>query len=252
MIRGTVVTQRRRCGKPNCHCTDEGAARIDRLSYAEAGRSRTVPRIIRGSPLACCPAAVLSWRPRAKPGCARWSIGDWVGRGLDCSTHPMGRLVENAAHPLGARRSSSLGRVRDSRIEFAWQAHSKQRRFAGHRKGWTTSTADLLEGLRYSGVDVSLVDRSVPDRRAVLRRRAHRARGGRSRSCSLAITSAAWSASCGSRRRTRRGPTQRSPARCRDRPCRSRPGARPRSRSRSRCSGSIELITCIAWTLPIR
>jgi hypothetical protein len=26
MIRGTVVTQRRRCGKPNCHCTDEGAA----------------------------------------------------------------------------------------------------------------------------------------------------------------------------------------------------------------------------------
>lgn len=160
MIRGTVVTQRRRCGKPNCHCTDEGAARIDRLSYAEAGRSRTVPRIIRGSPLACCPAAVLSWRPRAKPGCARWSIGDWVGRGLDCSTHPMGRLVENAAHPLGARRSSSLGRVRDSRIEFAWQAHSKQRRFAGHRKGWTTSTADLLEGLRYSGVDVSLVDRA--------------------------------------------------------------------------------------------
>jgi hypothetical protein len=43
MIRGTVVTQRRRCGKPNCRCAD-GAALHESivLSYSEAGRSRTV------------------------------------------------------------------------------------------------------------------------------------------------------------------------------------------------------------------
>jgi hypothetical protein len=43
MIRGMVVVQRRRCGKPNCHCADgvvldESTA----LSYSERGRSRTV------------------------------------------------------------------------------------------------------------------------------------------------------------------------------------------------------------------
>lgn len=43
MIRGTVVLQRRRCGKPNCHCA-EGRATHEAvvLSYSEAGRSRTV------------------------------------------------------------------------------------------------------------------------------------------------------------------------------------------------------------------
>jgi hypothetical protein len=43
MIRGSVVLQRRRCGKPNCRCADgvtlhEAIA----LSYWEAGRNRTV------------------------------------------------------------------------------------------------------------------------------------------------------------------------------------------------------------------
>jgi hypothetical protein len=43
MIRGTVVLQRRRCGKPNCHCADGGALHESVvLSYSEAGRSRTV------------------------------------------------------------------------------------------------------------------------------------------------------------------------------------------------------------------
>lgn len=43
MIRGTVVTQRRRCGKPNCHCTDGTALHESTvLSYSEAGRSRTL------------------------------------------------------------------------------------------------------------------------------------------------------------------------------------------------------------------
>src|SRR5664279_743868 len=43
MIRGTVVTQRRRCGKPNCHCADGQVLHESTvLSYSEAGRSRTV------------------------------------------------------------------------------------------------------------------------------------------------------------------------------------------------------------------
>lgn len=43
MIRGSVVVQRRRCGKPNCHCA--GGTELHEstvLSYSEAGRSRSV------------------------------------------------------------------------------------------------------------------------------------------------------------------------------------------------------------------
>lgn len=41
LLRGSVVTHRRRCGKPNCHCAD-GEALHERtvLSYSEGGRSR--------------------------------------------------------------------------------------------------------------------------------------------------------------------------------------------------------------------
>ncbi len=43
MIRGSVVVQRRRCGRPNCHCADgvqlhEATA----LSYSKDGRSRSL------------------------------------------------------------------------------------------------------------------------------------------------------------------------------------------------------------------
>jgi hypothetical protein len=43
MIRGSVVVQRRRCGKANCRCTD-GASLHEAtvLSYSEDGRNRTV------------------------------------------------------------------------------------------------------------------------------------------------------------------------------------------------------------------
>lgn len=43
MIRGSVVVQRRRCGKPNCHCADgEQLHEATVLSYSEGGRNRTV------------------------------------------------------------------------------------------------------------------------------------------------------------------------------------------------------------------
>lgn len=43
MLRGTVVTHRRRCGKPNCRCAD-GEVLHERvvLSYSEASRTRFV------------------------------------------------------------------------------------------------------------------------------------------------------------------------------------------------------------------
>lgn len=43
MIRGSVVVQRRRCGKPNCRCAHgEQLHEATVLSYSEAGRSRTL------------------------------------------------------------------------------------------------------------------------------------------------------------------------------------------------------------------
>jgi hypothetical protein len=43
MIRGSVVTQHRRCGKPNCRCADGVQLHETTvLSYSEAGRSRTL------------------------------------------------------------------------------------------------------------------------------------------------------------------------------------------------------------------
>ena len=43
MIRGSVVVQRRRCGKANCRCTDgESLHEATVLSYSQDGRNRTV------------------------------------------------------------------------------------------------------------------------------------------------------------------------------------------------------------------
>jgi hypothetical protein len=41
LVRGSVVTHRRRCGKPNCRCADgEALHESTVLSYSEGGRSR--------------------------------------------------------------------------------------------------------------------------------------------------------------------------------------------------------------------
>ncbi len=43
MIRGSVVVQRRRCGKASCRCADgEQLHESTVLSYSQAGRNRTV------------------------------------------------------------------------------------------------------------------------------------------------------------------------------------------------------------------
>ncbi len=61
MIRGSVVVQRRRCGKTNCHCTD-GVALHEAtvLSYSAAGRNRTV--MLPASEVTAVRAAVARYR----------------------------------------------------------------------------------------------------------------------------------------------------------------------------------------------
>lgn len=42
MLRGTVVTHRRRCGKPNCRCADGELHEEVVLSYSSQSRARSV------------------------------------------------------------------------------------------------------------------------------------------------------------------------------------------------------------------
>jgi hypothetical protein len=61
MIRGSVVTQRRRCGKPTCHCASgETLHETPVLSYSEGGRTRTL--MLAGSDVAAVAAAVARYR----------------------------------------------------------------------------------------------------------------------------------------------------------------------------------------------
>lgn len=41
-MRGSLITLRRRCGKPNCRCVDGAAHETPALSYSQHGRTRTV------------------------------------------------------------------------------------------------------------------------------------------------------------------------------------------------------------------
>ncbi len=61
MIRGSVVVQRRRCGKPTCRCADgEHLHEATVLSYSERGRNRTV--MLAAQEVAAVTAAVERYR----------------------------------------------------------------------------------------------------------------------------------------------------------------------------------------------
>src|SRR5664279_3934553 len=61
MIRGSVVVQRRRCGKPNCRCADgQSLHEATVLSYSQAGRNHTV--MLRDDQVAAVTAAVQRYR----------------------------------------------------------------------------------------------------------------------------------------------------------------------------------------------
>jgi hypothetical protein len=61
MIRGSVVVQRRRCGKPNCRCA-EGQVLHEAtvLSYSQGGRNRTL--MLAAGQVAAVRAAVARYR----------------------------------------------------------------------------------------------------------------------------------------------------------------------------------------------
>ena len=61
MIRGSVVVQRRRCGKASCRCADgEQLHESTVLSYSKAGRNRTV--MLASREVASVRAAVARYR----------------------------------------------------------------------------------------------------------------------------------------------------------------------------------------------
>ena len=66
LVRGSVVVQRRRCGKPNCHCAaGEALHETTALSYSQSGRTRTL--MLDGADVAAVARAVARYRSaRAK------------------------------------------------------------------------------------------------------------------------------------------------------------------------------------------
>lgn len=61
MIRGSVVTHRRRCGKANCRCADGASLHESTvLSYSQAGRTRFV--MLPEGEVAAVRAAVARYR----------------------------------------------------------------------------------------------------------------------------------------------------------------------------------------------
>jgi hypothetical protein len=86
MIRGSVVVQRRRCGKPNCRCADgQQLHEATVLSYSEGGRNRTV--MLDASEVAAVRAATERYRAarakleeQANAGLAALLAGRGTGR----------------------------------------------------------------------------------------------------------------------------------------------------------------------------
>ncbi len=63
MIRGSVVVQRRRCGKPTCRCADGVQLHESTvLSYSDSGRNRTL--MLAANEVAAVSAAVARYRKR--------------------------------------------------------------------------------------------------------------------------------------------------------------------------------------------
>lgn len=61
VIRGSVVVQRRQCGKPSCRCADgESLHESTVLSYSQGGRNRTV--MLDAAEVAAVSAAVARYR----------------------------------------------------------------------------------------------------------------------------------------------------------------------------------------------
>ena len=60
MLRGSLVTLRRRCGKPGCHCAQGQRHEAPALSYSDHGRTRVV--MLAESDVAAVTAALERYR----------------------------------------------------------------------------------------------------------------------------------------------------------------------------------------------
>jgi hypothetical protein len=60
LLRGSVITLRRRCGKPNCRCATGEPHETPALSFSQAGRTRTLT--LREHDLAEVEAALARYR----------------------------------------------------------------------------------------------------------------------------------------------------------------------------------------------
>lgn len=59
LLRGSVITLRRKCGKPNCRCADGEPHETPALSYSEGGRTKTVT--LRADEVAAVEAALARY-----------------------------------------------------------------------------------------------------------------------------------------------------------------------------------------------
>jgi hypothetical protein len=59
LLRGSLVTLRRRCGKPNCRCANDEPHETPALSYSEGGRTKTVT--LRAEDVAAVAAALARY-----------------------------------------------------------------------------------------------------------------------------------------------------------------------------------------------
>ncbi len=92
MLRGSLVTLRRRCGKPGCHCAQgEQRHEAPALSYSEHGRTRVV--MLAESDVDAVTAALQRYR------LARAELEELANTGLTA-------LTEQVAADRAARRRS--------------------------------------------------------------------------------------------------------------------------------------------------
>lgn len=75
LVRGSLITLRRRCGKPNCHCAEGAPHETPALSYSVEGRTRTLT--LRPDDVAAVEAALERY------GAARQRLEDEALAGID-------------------------------------------------------------------------------------------------------------------------------------------------------------------------
>jgi hypothetical protein len=83
LVRGSLITLRRRCGKPNCRCAEGAPHETPALSYSSQGRTHTVT--LRPNDVAAVEAALERY------AAARQRLEDEALAGIDALRARSGR-----------------------------------------------------------------------------------------------------------------------------------------------------------------